>query len=446
MTGYPSIDKPWLKYYTREQIEKPHPVPMTVYEYLLECTREHQAKNAIRFEGQHITYGKMLFRIERTADALVSAGIGENDVVVCYLPACPHEVYLFYACSKIGACVNFIKPMTSNEKICKILDGVDAPILFTCEMKRSDREYIQNHSCIKKVVNISDGEDDEWEYFWKVADRKAYLTSKDSAEAFFFAQTGGSTGKSKTVMVSNQALNNQVHEYVTTPLDFVAGDTWLRLWPIFSVSAAGGSFHMPLCTGMEMIIVRDLTKVSFDQILLKERPNHIAVVPSLMEDLMNSEAIKEADLSFVKMIGWGGAKLTGAFEEMLRAFLVSHKMGNCLYGGYGMTENTAGVAMRVNPETAVPGSVGIPQVKTVVGIFEREGIRELGYHEAGEVCVLSQNFMVGYYGDTKKSEELFRQHEDGSLWLHTGDLGYMDENGLLYMIDFKALERAVAYD
>ena len=439
LTGYASVDQPWLKYYTEEQRNAPKPADMSIYQRIKENIDEYKDLYAIRFEGNRITYTEMLESIDKTAYALTTIGVKENDIVVCYMPSLPHEVYMLYACSKIGALINFVKPMTSTEQVCAIINEFKAPLFVTFEMPENDRKYIIDNSCVKNIVNISMCENCEngihWNDFIRNATVKAEHTTKSNDEGFFIAHTGGSTGKSKAVLISNNALNIQVSQimnmYIT--LDYVKEDSWLRLWPLFSVSAANSMCHLPFCLGMEVITLPFINLEEIDDMILREKPSHYSLVESILDMLMNSKKLADADISFIKSIGIGGTKLDLEYEKNVNDFFSRNGIKNPLGFGYGLSENSSGVAAKNYWETAVPGSVGIPQIGTVVGIFEIGTTNEKKYNEDGEVCVLSDTFMVGYYNDKEATAKMFKKHPDGKMWLHTGDLGYMTEDGILFV-------------
>ena len=442
LTGYASVDQPWLKYYTEEQRNAPKPADMSIYQRIKENIDEYKELYAIRFEGNRITYAEMIENIDKTADALKTIGVKENDIVVCYMPSLPHEVYMLYACSKIGALINFVKPMTSTQQVCAIINEFKAPLFVTFEMPENDRKYIIDNSCVKNIVNISMCENCEngihWNDFIRNATVRAEHTTKSNDEGFFIAHTGGSTGKSKAVLISNNALNIQVFNIMNTALDYAKGDSWLRLWPLFSVSATIGVCHLPICVGIEVILCpfRDFEKV--DEVVIRERPNHYALVGSILEQIMYSEKLKDFDLSFIKTIGVGGTKFDKEFEEKVNDFFKTKNIKTPLGIAYGLSENSAGVTVKATWETAAPGSVGIPQSKTVVGIFEIGTTNEKKYNEDGEVCVLSDTFMIGYYNDKEATAKMFKKHPDGKMWLHTGDLGYMTKDGILFVKGIKA--------
>ena len=110
-----------------------------------------------------------------------------------------------------------------------------------------------------------------------------------------------------------------------------------------------------------------------------------------------------------------------------------HNILSTMTYGYGMTENGSGATSRFNKETSSIGGVGVPQVNTIIGIFDIKTGDELNYYEEGEICILSNTFMIGYYNEPNETKNVLRKHSDGKIWLHLGDLGYIDINGQLFV-------------
>lgn len=251
----------------------------------------------------------------------------------------------------------------------------------------------------------------------------------------FIAKTGGSTGAPKNVALSDRSFNHMVHQYLSSELDYQAGDRWLRLWPIFSATAAVSSNHLPLCAGMELILEPTGNIMALGETLLRERPNHIPMAPAILDILLNSPALNGQDLSFLKSVGCGGSGMTEEFEKKVYEFFEMHNIQIYLGCGYGMTENGSVATIRMNRETAKIGSGGVPMIDMDVAVFRPDTYIEEPYNTMGEICIRSNTFMMGYLGNEALTHQVLRDHGNGEVWLHSGDLGYMDEDGLVYIKD-----------
>ena len=439
-TGYPSIDMPWLKYYTEEQIMAPIPHGLTAYDYLRLCNNNNLNLPAIEFLGKQLTFRELFEKITDTVKALHALGVKPGDIVTIILPACPEETFLFYAIDQIGACANFIFPGTSISEIEETVEEFDSKHLIVFDQILAMSSKLQSNKSIKKVYKTYDdkihfGEDTlKYGDFMKNGfnvDMPVY--KRDTKSPLFIAKTGGSTGKPKSVLLSDESFNLQVHQHLNSPIEYSAGDRWVRVWPLFSASCAVSSHHLPLCYGMNTIIEPAVDIDKLDELILNYKPSHMMMIASCIESLLKSELMKGKDLSFIKTMGLGGEGVTGEFEKKAEDFMKEHNITSTMTYGYGMTENSSGATSRFNKETSSVGGVGVPQVNTIVSIFDPETGKELQYGEEGEICVLSSNFMLGYFSDEKLTASVLKKHEDGNIWLHSGDLGYMDKNGHLFV-------------
>ncbi|MDO4608886.1 MAG: class I adenylate-forming enzyme family protein [Clostridia bacterium] len=256
---------------------------------------------------------------------------------------------------------------------------------------------------------------------------------RNSNEPLFIAKTGGSTGKPKNVMLSDKCFNIQAHQHLNLPINYSMGDRWVRMWPLFSASMAVPASHLPLCYGMTQIIEPAFDVDKIDELILNYRPNHLIVISHCIDSLLQSEKLKGVDLSYIKTLGIGGESITAEYEEKIEQFMIEHNITPNMTYGYGMTENASGATSRFSAETSTVGGVGIPLVNTIIKIIDHDTEEELKYGEQGEICVLSSNHMLEYYNEPEKSKDVLRTHADGRVWLHSGDLGYMDENGQLFV-------------
>lgn len=440
ITGYPSIDMPWLKYYTEEQILAPIP-NMSALDYLKVLNNNNLNLPAIEFLGKHITYLELFKKINDTAKSLHALGVKPGEIVTIMLPACPEEVFLFYAIDQIGACANFVFPGTPLNEVEHTMEEFNSSKLIILDDILMQPNNLVNNPKYN-IVTTSLTQEHKVQgtniYTWQTFDNLSKyvempIYKRSQEEPLFIAKTGGSTGKPKAVVLADRHFNLQVQQHLNSPINYSSGDRWVRLWPLFSASAAVSSSHLPLCYGMVSVLepIFDINKL--DEIVTRAKPSHMPIISSCIDSLMASELIKGKDLSFIKTLGIGGEGVTSEFEEKAEQFMIDHNIDSCMTYGYGMTENASGATSRFNRETSSIGSVGVPQINTIVSTFDLETNEELQYGQEGEICVLSSTFMLGYYGNEQKTNEIFKMHNDGNIWLHTGDIGYIDENGHVFI-------------
>ncbi len=440
-TGFPSIDKPWLKYYKEEQILAPLPRNLSAYNYLRLLNNNNLNSPAIEFLNKQITYLELFKKINDTTKSLHALGVKPKDIVTVMLPACPYEAYLFYAIDQIGACANFVFPGTPLEEVNNIMTDFHSTKLFIFNNMLLQPNSLVNRNDID-IVSISFDEKSKIQgnniLSWEQFDNLKYTSempiyNRNENEPLFIAKTGGSTGKPKSVVLSDKSFNLQVHQHLNTSQKYDIGDRWLRLWPLFSASAAVSSNHLPLCAGMLMIIEPNFEINKMDEIVLKHKPSHMPFIASGLDVIIQSPLMQTESLSFMKSIGVGGEAITPEFENRANAFLQKHNIESCVRIGYGMTENGSGAAARFNEKTNKLGSTGVPQLNTIISIFNPDTSQELKYGNMGEICVISDSHMLGYYNDTEKTKTVLKKHDDNRVWLHSGDIGYMDKEGFLFV-------------
>lgn len=441
LTGYPSIDKPWMKYYREDDInaEIPHE---TVISYAFRMNKERLNYLAIDSSEGKYTYRKTFELVRKTAAALQKLHFGKGDIALIMLPAMSYEVFLFYAIDLTGGAMSFLPPDTTIDSICKLIRQFFSDYLFILDsfMSEEMEQTIYESTNIKNIITIGTTESFHrnaktlsWEEFIEGSEGiQITETIRNPSDLLFIAKTGGSTGEPKSVMLSDDGFNILVHQYLHTQLPYDAGDRWLRLWPIFSATAAVSSMHLAICAGMESVIRNlPINILDFDRMILDEKPNHLILIPQLLDVLEKSALLKGQDLSFIKSAGCGGLSITKGFEERVQKFFERYQLPLFLGYGWGCTENSSSAAMRMNKETSKIGYVGIPLVDTIVSVFDSDSEKELSYNEEGELCILSQTAMLGYYDDSEMTCSVLKKHKDGNIWIHTGDLGIIDEEGFV---------------
>lgn len=440
-TELPSLEKPGLKYYDDSYImaEMPH---MTVYEYFKIMNANRLDKIAIDSVEGTYTYGELIKLIDATAASLYGRGVMKGKKILLVLPSLSYESVLFYATSEVGAAISQLPPQSTSQEVCDSINSLEFDELFmfdyllTPEMEKE----IYTKTNIKNIIDINlaplsnrDERTISWQQFID-SGKDVQLPSIDvkPEDLLFIAKTGGSTGIPKSVLLDHNSFNIAVHQYLNSDLAYDEGDRWLRLWPLFSATAAVSNNHLPLCAGM-LNIVRNfpLNINDFDKMVLAERPQHLMLIPQLLDVLEKSELLKNEDLSYIKTSGCGGLAITSQFEERVSKFYDEHNISCILGYGWGCTENATSAAMRSNKETTVVGTVGAPQVKTVVAAFDPDTLEEKHYGEEGELCIKSYTHMMGYYNDLEMTNKVLKKHSDGSVWLHTGDLGVISKDGIV---------------
>ena len=463
MTGYASIDKPWLKFYNEATLLEELP-NKTIYSYLKLKNENEMNRTAIEYFGNTLTYKELFKNIDDCAKALVHYGVKKGDIVTVCMPTTPEMVYIFYALSKIGAISSMIDPRKSAKEIEEYTNSVNSKLFIGIDLVSEKIRNLKANTKVENIVSVTayesfnpilskilklkdkiaakqkryvdTNECIKWEEFISIGrNSKLDITPVENEEdmTVTIVHTGGTTGKSKGVKLSNDNINKCARQCEISGLDFKDRGTWLDIMPPFIVYGVGNGLHLPLTMGMKVILMPKFDPKKYDDILLKHKPNYMAGVPSHYGYLLESKKLENADLSFIKTPIVGGDKMDYNLEKSVNEFFLKHNCSTKIIKGYGMSEVDAAVSVCVNNEANKLKSVGIPLSHTTMGVFDPETNHELPYGEKGEVRISGPNVMVGYY-DNQVEEAKVLHDVNNEKWIYSGDLGYFDKDGNLFVL------------
>ncbi len=454
MTGYASIDKPWLKYYTKEELFAPI-IKGNIYE-AIHLNKDKMLNNpALQYAGINITYKDFLTKIDEVADALVSMGVKENDFIVSTLPGTPESIYLIYAAAKIGACIDLIDPLVNPNllaKYCaktkpKLMFCLDAPNIANSSLsilhKGAYDKIIMVHpiNALHDFAHVpieetkyNDEDIVNWSDFMARRDQKASMCSYKENRPLAVLHTGGTTGVPKGALLTHDNLNALATQMINSPIDLTLGETALNLMPPFAAYGLCNGIHTHLVAGLTLILIPEYEPSKIASQLIEYKPNRIACSPAHFEYIRDSKELKNMDLSFLRSPIVGGDSINIKLEQDLNDLFLSHGSLTKVAKAYGLSETAAAVSACVNNEVNKMGAVGIPLTKTIIGIFNFDNENEeYTYGQKGEVAILSPNNMACYYDMPLETNKMLKKHADGTIWLHTGDIGYMDNDGVLFI-------------
>ena len=451
-TGYPSIDKPWLKNYSEEQINA-EMFEGNLFSYLKKCISDgnFQDKIAINYYGKKISYDDLINKkIIETAKSLSALGLKSGDKISLCLPTIPETIYLFFAANMLGIIVNLIDPRINDLRIEECL-GDDTKALFTIDAynekiapiakKKNIINSFNIEACeslplhLKMLYRLKKGKKKfdglkSWSDFKKISskvDTVAEYYEKDVAAAIVY--TSGTTGVPKGAMLSNENIISVSFQQKYVLPDMKAGDSFLYIMPPFIAYGLVCGMCATLTTGLELIVIPKFEKEKFTELILKHRPNIIMGVPAFYEELINKKEAQNADLSFVKYMIAGGDKMNVESEKLINPFLLSHGMNNKIIKGYGMTEVSSGVFITHDDTTNILGSTGQPMIKNNVMVVDTSTGTELQYDNPGEIYIKSSSIMLGYVNNDIEEKKVKIYDQFGECWVKSGDLGYVDSEG-----------------
>ena len=431
----------------------------SMYDKLAEIATNYPDYIAYDFMGGKVKYRDFINKVDECARALAAIGVKEGESVTICMPNAPQAVIMFYAVNKIGAIANMVHPLSGEKEIEFCLKQASSVVCLTLDQFYGKFENIRGNvplrslilTSIKDVLNpvkrkgyyLAEGrkikkvpENAEivwWEKFLRDGNNyhgpfRAVKTAQDPAAILY---SGGTTGTMKGILLSNLNFNALGQQIIATNPMFKPGDKMLAVMPIFHGFGLGVCIHSMLSSGGRCLLIPRFNPESYAKLLKKHKPNFIAGVPTLYEALLRLKTLNRVDLSCLKGVFSGGDSLSIELKKRFDDFLEQHNASIHVREGYGTTECVT--ASCLTPiHTAKEGSIGLPFPDTYYKIVKPGTEEEVPYGEEGEICLSGPTVMMEYINNPKETADTLRKHADGLTWVHTGDLGIMDDEGFIY--------------
>ena len=454
----PEVKAPWLKSYDEEVPAHLNYSAKTMEEALEDTARRHGDLIAYDYMGSHCTYRELVEKVHQCARALKAMGIREGDRVTICMPNCPQTLIMFYAVNLVGAVSNMVHPLSAESEIAfylrdsasvaaitldqfypkfaRIRRVVDLPNLIVTsaadELSAPVRAgyYIKEGHKIKPIpkrANVL-----QWKDFLRRGDYiDIYKVSRHADDPAVILYSGGTTGTTKGILLTNLNFNALGAQIIATNPFFRPGDKMLAIMPMFHGFGLGVSIHSMMWGGGRCILIPRFTPETYADLLRKYRPNLIAGVPSLFEALLRVKKMDGVDLSCLKGVFSGGDSLSVELKKRLDAFLEDHGAAVQVREGYGTTECVTASCLTPMHQ-AREGSIGLPFPDMYYKIVKVGTEEEVPYGQEGEICISGPTVMREYVNHPEETADTLRVHADGRTWVHTGDLGLMDADGFVY--------------
>ena len=432
----------------------------SMFEAIENIAKQYPNQVAFDFMGKSTTYRQMVTEIERCAKALKTIGIRENDKVTIAMPNCPQAIYLFYAVNLVGAIANMIHPLSAEKEIEFYLNESESVLAITLDQFYDKFERIRQNT---KVVNIviasvkdalskpikagymltagrkiekipADAPVLMWKDFLRLSRScfyKTYKVERHGADPAVILYSGGTTGTTKGIVLTNRNFNALGQQIVATNPMFRPGDKMLAAMPLFHGFGLGVCVHSMLSQGGRCILIPRFTPKSYAKQITKYHCNFIAGVPTLYEALLRLPGMEKADFSSLKGVFSGGDSLSIELKKKFDKFLYDHKAVIQVREGYGTTETVTACCL-TPPHMHKEGSIGIPFPDTYIKIVEPGTDKELPYGTEGEILLAGPTVMKEYMKHPDETAQTLRTHADGLTWVYTGDLGTMDSEGFVF--------------
>ena len=415
---------------------------------------------AFDFMGRSVTYRKMVQEIEKCAKSLKTLGVRVGDKVTIAMPNCPQAIYMFYAVNLVGGIANMIHPLSAEKEIEFYLNASESTTAITLDQFYNKFEHIRQNTGIINIIIASvkdelsrtiragymltegrkiqkipeDAPVIRWREFMEMSRYcfyKNYRVERGFDDPAVILYSGGTTGTTKGIVLTNGNFNALGQQIIATNPMFRPGDRMLAAMPLFHGFGLGVCVHSMLSQGGRCILIPRFTAKSYAKQIVKYKCNFIAGVPTLYEALLRLPSMDGADLSSLKGVFSGGDSLSIELKKRFDKFLFDHHAVIQVREGYGTTECVTASCLTPT-HMAKEGSIGLPFPDTYYDIVKPGTQESMPYGEEGEICISGPTVMMEYVGNPDETAQTLQTHPDGRVWVHTGDLGCMDDDGFVY--------------
>lgn len=451
LSGYPTIDKPWTVNYNKEELERENSkrtVFQEVYNNNFDCPEDL----AIEFFGNKINYSTLFRNIEATAKAFQEYGIKKGDFVTICAAGIPETVYSFYSLSKLGAVANMIAPHFEKKDLIARISDCESDTLIIMDKFYPELKDAIKYSRIKNIIILPtlnssilrlfsktyklDRHSNElyWNQFIKDGKNRKESTTipyeKDLPLTMVYSS--GTTGASKGILLSNDSFQNSIQAYPASGVDISRGQKFYQIIPPWYSTGLSTSIHLPLSYGTSVFMDPRFERDIFVKNIIKAKPNYCVAPTSMYEGFLEEKLVKNKDLSFFNYPFEGGEPLSNEVATKIEKVFKQHGSNSTLRVAYGQCECGAAITTQTQKAESTRGSVGIPLPGITIGIFD-DDFNELPYYERGQILANTPCSMIGYYKNEKATAEYFHIDKSGTKWNCTGDIGYIDETGNLFV-------------
>ena len=432
----------------------------SMFEAVANIAEKYPDNVAFDFYGKATTYKELIREIETCAKALKTIGVREGDRVTIALPNCPQAIQVFYAVNLVGGICNMIHPLSAEKEIEFYLNESRSVTAITLDQFYGKFENIRKNTGVTNIVIASvkdelskplkagtmimdsinkvqkipdDAPVIRWKDFLKLSRHcfYNYKVERKGADPAVILYSGGTTGTTKGILLSNLNFNALGQQVIAANPMFRVGDKMLAAMPLFHGFGLGVCIHTMLSQGGRCILIPRFTAEDYAKKVVKCKCNFIAGVPTLYEALLRLPYMNNADLSSLKGVFSGGDSLSVELKKKFDKFLYDHNSKVQIREGFGTTECVTASCL-TPPHMAKEGSIGLPFPDTYYKIVEPGTDKELPYGEEGEILIAGPTVMMEYINHPQETAQTLRRHADGLTWIYTGDLGVMDSEGFVY--------------
>ncbi|MBI5118059.1 long-chain fatty acid--CoA ligase [Candidatus Poribacteria bacterium] len=401
----------------------------TIPEMLETRAKEAPDRVFLYFGDSEVSYSRLNEIASRIANGLIALGIKKSDKVCLYMGNCAEYIYSFFGIMKAGAVATPVNSLLKAEEVAYIVNNSDAKAIIT-QSKFADIIDGIRAQCPKLkniIIADTDGSSGSRIALKQLLEAESLrpAVNIDSQDIAGIIYTSGTTGYPKGVELTHgNYLTNS--EQIAAAARMTVADRFLCILPLFHVNAQVVTTLSPMFAGASMILLEGFSPKTFLPALARYKATAFSGVPTVYAILNTLADAEKYDLSKLRFCICGAAPMPvevfNTFEKRYKAFILE---------GFGLSEGTC--ASSINPLDGKRkiGSIGLPLKGQEMRIFDADD-RELSSGKVGEIVVRGQNVMKGYYRNSQATADALKNG-----WLHTGDLGYVDNEGYFYIVGRK---------
>jgi len=445
----------WENYYPQKISWKAPILKKPLFHIIDHAVEKYGDKDLCDFLGKTMSYTEMGVMVNKIAKGLQKIGVKKGVNVGLFLPNTPYSIMFFFGILKAGGTVVNYNPLYVDRELISQIDDSNTDIMITVDLKMlcDKMNHALHYSSLKKVIICSFAEALPFpkNLLFKVFKGKdlapvtwdeRHLDMKDiidndgkyeppvvdvEEDVAVLQYTGGTTGVPKGAMLTHGNLYANMQQILTWVTTIEPGkETIVGVLPLFHVFAMTVVMNCSLQAGMKIILHPKFELADVFKTIRKHKPTLFPAVPAIFNAIASSPDVGSVDFSCLKFCISGGAPLPNDVKR-----LFEEKTGSrALAEGYGLTETSPGATFNPAVGKRKAGSVGMPVPGTIVEILCRDTGNVMRVGEKGEVCISGPQVMKGYYNKPEATAEVMKGGR-----LHTGDVGYLDHEGYLFLVD-----------
>ncbi len=451
LTGYPSVDKPHTRFYRKDPIRDIN-INQTIYELVFNTNKDNMNASALEYMGSIWSFDQLKEETDKAANAFHAYGLKMGDCVLCGLSNCPEAVIVLLALNKLGIISKWFDIRAGEKDIEDYANDSDCRCLIAFDLLLPRIQLMLDNTLLEKVLVIKptdslsktmqlgyflkskftmpkDSRYIRFKNFIKTSEKNDDLScvSFDKNRPSVMIQSSGTTGKPKTIVHSDFSATSCTYKIAYADMPLGIGKELLVLLPPWIAYALGDAIIMPMALGTKIILSPKFEPNTIMNYLGKftiafAAPFNYRYLRDHYDELTEKQ---REGIAKIECLVSGGDKISAeenkVFEEVF---------GTTLVNGYGNNEGWG--ALTVNPTLCNKyGTVGIPKFEETIIAYDNVANKELSYGQVGEICALTDTMFLYYEGNEAETELIKKLHPDGKVWLHTGDLGYVDECGFI---------------